>query len=642
MEWGDLLNFWKKNIKSFFILSIAFFIIALFPTIKVFSEEKKGKNLLVIYSLKESQYEKALKEGLEIAIEKYGENNRISFVKIEKGNELKDGYIKKIMKDKEIDLVICLDGYSAKYISENKEYLIDNKPLIYTDITDKPLNLSNNLAGIYMNYDIDLYLKKIFEFHPDTEKINFIIGKNFKDTIFYEKIIEYKEKNKNITCEIITELDINKVSELIDEEKTISIIYNRLRENAKEGGTVRELSVFGTLQHIANKTTIPIYGGFRDFGTRFNLGSVNFDGFHLGEKLIDISFEVLEGRKTVEEIGIREYKEELPIAINSEIISNYKIKGSLDNVDYYDYGKSLTIFNTRKTNRSYYIIMILIFFLIILMGIIVHTRKLYKERLRIDKVNNNFIANVSHELRTPLNIILSTIQLFELYKKQERIIVKDKGIEEKFRYLRKNALRLLRLVNNIIDFSKMDAGYFTINKKFLNIVEIVEELTMSSVDYAEKQNINLTFDTEEEEIYTTFDKEAIERVVLNLISNALKFTEKNGSVLVKVYKNQSKVYIAVKDSGIGIEQKNLEDIFKRFIQVENNPLRKNEGSGIGLSLCKQIIEEHNGDITVKSELGKGSEFEISIPIVIDYSLKEDLKELKDLEEKILLEYSDFN
>ena len=188
----------------------------------------------------------------------------------------------------------------------------------------------------------------------------------------------------------------------------------------------------------------------------------------------------------------------------------------------------------------------------------------------------------------------------------------------------------------------MDAGYFTLDKKKYNIVEIVEDVTISSVAYAEKKNIELIFDTNYEEIYTFVDSDKIERVCLNLLSNALKFTPAGGRVIVFIDKlSDCALTISVKDTGCGISKENQKTIFDRFVQANNSSLNKNEGSGIGLSLCKSIIKQHGGSINIKSTVNVGTTFIIQLPILNNhdhFGIAQKNSRLDDLRE---IEFSDY-
>ncbi|MEG2655914.1 MAG: sensor histidine kinase [Clostridium sp.] len=244
--------------------------------------------------------------------------------------------------------------------------------------------------------------------------------------------------------------------------------------------------------------------------------------------------------------------------------------------------------------------------------LIKENKSLLEEAIKYDKLKTEFFSNISHELKTPLNIIFSTMQLMSLHSNNH-----DLDSEKLNKYIdlvNQNSYRLLKLVNNLIDISKIDSGFKELNLQNKNIVEIVENITLSTVDYVNSKSREIIFDTEVEEKIMAFDSEQMERIMLNLISNAVKFTNPNDKIEVKICDKKESVLISVKDTGIGISEDKQEIIFERFRQVDQLYIRRNEGSGIGLSLVKSLVEMHNGNIFVKSKCGEGTEFIIEIPV----------------------------
>ncbi len=245
--------------------------------------------------------------------------------------------------------------------------------------------------------------------------------------------------------------------------------------------------------------------------------------------------------------------------------------------------------------------------------------QLLMESEEYSKVKSQLFATVSHELKTPLNIILGAVQLMEKIDNSNRedMIIK---IERYTGLLKQNSYRLLRLINNLIDLNKIDGDSITIKLKNCNIVKTVEDITLSVVEYTKLKNLELIFDTEVEEKIIAFDPDKLERIILNLLSNAIKFTDEGGSIFVNIHDFEDRITISVKDTGIGIPQNMLLKVFNCFTQVDNTLRKRAEGSGIGLSLVKSLIEMHGGTISVESELGKGSKFIIELPcILVDYS-----------------------
>ena len=170
---------------------------------------------------------------------------------------------------------------------------------------------------------------------------------------------------------------------------------------------------------------------------------------------------------------------------------------------------------------------------------------------------------------------------------------------------------------------------------------LIEDLFMKIEKYAIKKNISLIFDTESEEINMFIDKAEIERIMLNLLSNCIKFTPNNGKICVNIYDNDKSVVISVKNTGVGIPQDKLDIIFDEFSQVDKTLSRNTEGSGIGLSLVKKLVELHNGKINVRSEENKETEFIITLNKSEFKNIEtQKNKSIYDIEEKINIEFSD--
>ncbi|MDP4178232.1 MAG: MASE3 domain-containing protein [Bacillota bacterium] len=268
---------------------------------------------------------------------------------------------------------------------------------------------------------------------------------------------------------------------------------------------------------------------------------------------------------------------------------------------------------------------------------------LLKEKEHEDFVKNEFFANISHELRTPISVIYSAIQLEEKYIEQGDV----KQIAKYNKTIKQNCLRLTRIVNNIIDITRIETGFFKPEFRIENIVDVVENITSSIISYAEIKKIKVIFDTEFEEVYISCDVNLIERIILNLLSNSVKYGRENGNIDVSININENNfVSISVKDDGIGIPENMKEKIFERFQKVDKSMSRNSEGSGIGLSLVKSLVEIQKGVISINSKIDKGTEFIIKFPIiklndeVSACTINEYNDENKEIEEKAKIEFSD--
>ena len=241
------------------------------------------------------------------------------------------------------------------------------------------------------------------------------------------------------------------------------------------------------------------------------------------------------------------------------------------------------------------------------------SEKKQRELLEKDIVmKDEFITLITHEFKTPINVIYSAIQLIEQVYFNEI----PQSVKNLIGSIKRNAFRQLRLVNNLLDITKLKADQFKLNPRNIDVVFITQLIAESIKIYAEQKKIAFGFKTNTYSINTSIDDEKYERIILNLLSNAIKFTPEGGNITVEITENMNNktVSIAVIDTGVGIPEDKREVIFERFGQVDNNLSRQAEGSGIGLALVKMLVEILEGSIEVESELGIGSKFTITLPI----------------------------
>lgn len=240
--------------------------------------------------------------------------------------------------------------------------------------------------------------------------------------------------------------------------------------------------------------------------------------------------------------------------------------------------------------------------------------KLFEELLRYEKFRNTYLVNLSHELRTPLNIILSSQQLIVSLNKSSEGIEKGK-LDQYMSVIKSNSKNLLEVINDLIDSSRIKSGAYKITFEKHDIVYIVEEVALSMKSFVEEEGLELIIDPEIEEKIIDCSKKDIERCIINLISNAVKFTEQ-GTIYISIKEVGDFVEISVKDSGKGISKEDQSIIFDRFTQIEDGVSSKHCSSGIGLNLVKDFVELHKGSINLVSTLGEGSEFIIKLPVNI--------------------------
>ena len=227
----------------------------------------------------------------------------------------------------------------------------------------------------------------------------------------------------------------------------------------------------------------------------------------------------------------------------------------------------------------------------------------------LDAMKIKFLTNVSHEFRTPLSLILAPID--KLLKGGY-----DNQLKEQVSLIQKNAKRLLNLVNQLLDFRKMELKEIKLQKRPGDIISFSRDITYSFKDIAEQKNIQLTFNAAYETLKVNFDHDKIERILFNLLSNSFKFTLDNGKVNVSldcIMIDQYMVEIRVRDTGIGVAKEKQEKIFESFFQNDIPDSIINQGSGIGLAITKEFVKLHGGEIFLESDEGVGSCFTILLP-----------------------------
>ncbi len=334
----------------------------------------------------------------------------------------------------------------------------------------------------------------------------------------------------------------------------------------------------------------------------------------------------------------------------------FKVKGSNNDGLWNEEGTSVRIIITPPWWRSHlaFACYILIFF-----GILIGLRQfeLRRTRLRgelkmrrfesqklqeIDSMKSRFFANISHEFRTPLTLILGPLgKMLSQAKNKEK--------KQELKMMQRNAQRLQRLINQLLDLSKIEAGKMKLLTRPENIVALLNRIVQSFESQAKLKGIELKFHSEQNEIIAYIDRDKIENIFYNLLSNALKFTSEGGTVECRIrirpepellqrlsdseiQNLKSEIIIAVSDTGIGIPQDRLDKVFDRFYQVDDSYTREHEGSGIGLALTKELVDLHHGKITVESELNKGTTFTVYLPIGKGHLKPEEIIAEKPVEE----------
>jgi signal transduction histidine kinase/DNA-binding response OmpR family regulator len=267
---------------------------------------------------------------------------------------------------------------------------------------------------------------------------------------------------------------------------------------------------------------------------------------------------------------------------------------------------------------SYYFFLAEFFFFVFFLGRIFRNTELNKtlteQRLKfnieqndklkeLDNLKTQFFTNISHELRTPLTLLVGPIEDLQKKYPQEGII----GV------MQRNLQRLQTLINQLLDLSKLEAGELAINLQKVDIAQFLENLFASFESLAQSKKVVFNHSQSHLSQLGLFDLDKLEKIITNLLSNAFKFTPENGRIKVRMEYAEKQLSITIQDSGIGIAPERLPHIFDRFYQVDDSSQRQQEGTGIGLSLVKELVELLKGQINVSSKAGEGTTFTVILP-----------------------------
>lgn len=265
----------------------------------------------------------------------------------------------------------------------------------------------------------------------------------------------------------------------------------------------------------------------------------------------------------------------------------------------------------------------------------------YGKKINNENIRDEFYSNISHELKTPINVISSALQLNDVYFENNELqkVYKNNYI------VKQNCLRLVRTINNFIDSNKLLEGFLDVDKKLYNIVDIIENVVLLCNSYMKLKETKLTFDTQYEEIYFYCDKNYIERIMLNILSNSLKYGKHGGNIYILLaVDNKEGIIIEVINDAEAIPEDKRIIIFDKFTKMDTSLNRSSEGSGLGLYLTKGLVGLHDGTITLSAGIKYGNIFKITLPY--NHGAKEkavilnnDL-EINELQEKVDMEFSD--
>ena len=614
------------NRVSFFISSVLFVIIVLFTNI-VYAEEIVKEKLEVLfissYSSNFISFEdqvQGIREGLNnnanIKIEYMNSSN----IDLEE-NELRFYDLVKMNLENynNYDAIIVGDDEALEFTLKYREDIFKGIPIVFlgiqrTDLIRKAFEFEG-ISGVRELESVEENIDLIKKLHSNIENIIFLndCGENF-----YPDLVE-KNPQFNFGELLTNELSIDEFRKVISELEENTAIISLYPDHFKDREWLNTQDINKMIAEL--NPNIPVYSILNySIGTG-SIGGKVIKHFEQGRLAGQIVLQLLEG-KDEEEVYIG-YDLANKHVFDYNVLKNFNIRISSlpDNSEIIN-----NPLNIIKEYKSVFIITCIMFLTLLLLVValikhIQYKNKFEKEIIKakdkaeeINRLKSYFISNISHELKTPINVILCAAQLLESKRVDNYNINNENNTID---IIKDNSYRLIRLINNIIDVEKGEVEELTLNLKKDNLVSLIEDIVTSVIPYAKRKELNLIFDTEEEEIIMDMDIEKIERIILNLLSNAIKFSNENGNIYIRIMLNNDDVDIVVEDEGIGISKDDIPYIFDKFIQVDNTFNRKNEGSGIGLAIVKSFIEIHNGKIMVESQVGKGTKFIVKLPKIIN-------------------------
>jgi signal transduction histidine kinase len=269
-------------------------------------------------------------------------------------------------------------------------------------------------------------------------------------------------------------------------------------------------------------------------------------------------------------------------------------------------GKSIEQLTGKE--RQLYLMLFMGIILVMVIGIILMVRSVIHES-EISRLKSEFVSSVSHELKTPLSLIRMFGETLD-----SGIVTDEKDRRKFYGIIRKESERLTHLINNVLDFSRIDAGVKEYNFREADLVEVVSNSLEAYKFQTSDSGFKIESELPDESIILKIDKEAIPQVLLNLLNNAVKYSEEEKYIKVKVSKDSTSALISVTDHGVGISKEEQRKIFDKFYRVSTDKTKETPGTGLGLTLSRHIVDAHHGTIEVESEVGRGSTFTVTIPL----------------------------
>ena len=648
----------RKMYLVFFIINLFIFICIGYSKCYCHYVGNSNKVLIIGSYSADNKWENSILKGFEESNDRYIVKYEFLDSKVLESEEYAESFMNFFnvkYKDSNIEYIITLDDEAFQLIRNNlfnENSFIYKKKVIYVGVNE----------NIFLTKDESEYITGILEYQNNLPIINIILraGKEITDI--------YLILDNSIYCNTIKE-EFSRVVNMAEKPFTYHVIQETYFENIKEKlrrinykncalylcGSFKDFSKSDIIEpkdvinEIKEITNVPIYTKLEEYIYAGAIGGIVNDGYKLGQAMYILLNNVVEESSNYKVVPVHDTFS-IPI-FNYDSMLEYNINPFKlpHNSKFINKGPFDLLLPKYLLIIVWTLVFLSIVGIIILIYLFIENKKrarenklLLVESIEREKIKTDFIVTISHELRTPLNIIINATNLLKIKLKAGEVDIDF--FNKRLNYIMKNSNRLRRYINNLIDVSKLEMGYMDANFKNENIVEVIEDTTLTIIDLAKSYSLNVIFDTEEEEIITAIDKVKIERVILNLLSNSIKFTNDGGNILVSIKRKSDNVIIEVSDDGIGIEEEIKERVFEKFKRADLSYglKRQNEGSGLGLFIVKGLIDLHNGNIEIKSKLNEGTTFIIILPIRLVDDEKESFIEDSSLNYMYEMEFSDID
>ena len=629
------------RLKVSLMISVCLFLVLSFET---FAEDTRKTRVLVLNS-----YHKGIPwvynhvVGIESSLNSLGIDYDIKLEYMDTKNVKYDSTYKNLLYNMylykyanyKFDIIISTDDDALDFLLEYHKQLFPDTPIVFGGVSEiyatRPID-SKYFTGVFELTDIKGMIDLVRRVHPETKNIYYVADRTSLGVRYwyYAELIfpSYPD------IQFIRIDDSSSLSEIEDLVKGLSddsiIIFARMdRDNT---GNIPFEESISRISKASRRPTYAFHSQYIKYGA---IGGKVLDGKHHGGEVAKIAVRVLKGEK-VSDIPVvdsplgqyifdytqlQRFEVDLSVLPKGSIILN-KPFSFYGEYKFLVWGISLTVitlltiifflqYNIRKRNRAENE----------LLEYQEHLQEMVRDRTTelliakeeaesADRLKSSFLASMSHELRTPLNSIIGFSGILlqkipgSLNKEQTKQLEMVKG----------SSMHLLSLINDVLDISKIESGRLELHPEPFDIKTLVLNCVQSLTLLAKQKHLTIDSIIDKNVGIITNDKRRVEQVLINLVNNAIKFTDK-GEITVKTEIRDNMAVISVIDTGIGIKQEDSTTLFEKFTQVDAGVAREKEGTGLGLAICKNLVKMMGGTIFVNSTWGTGSEFSFTLPLI---------------------------